>query len=602
MFKTLHRSSIHVAGIFCHLLLAYHLVFRDYFPLPNGRMGHDYTLTLEGLLDGYLWFRNNGFLTPPWFTPSFCGGQPFFADPQSIFYSLPQFLTFITDPLQAVYWVFLVFAGMGFWGMYVYARNCLGQGRIGATVAAGIFMFNGFYAHRMIVGHYGYQSFMLVPLIAYLLLRAPEQPLRSLQSIGNALCAGTLIAYCFHSGLTTLMVPAALAVVTLACLSSISTTPPLAKTFITRSLLAGIFAIGLCASKLNANLSLIGNFSRDYYPLPGIADIGGLLTFVFQSLFYSSEHVYQTVTPLWKNMQWAAMPHELAFSLTPATLLALLAGGGAYALSRKKYSEFSGRTQNGPALLLLALILMLPLALLYYTPDWNDFLKKIPLIGSTTSPYRWLIIYLPLLAAASSIATQATGRYQVWLAALTLISIPLLNGLESRDYYQQQNYNPAPVIAYYNAISQGKLIPKINGVADPHHADGQLAIDNESFLQGLSPLRCYNPLYGYRQERLITAPLQAGQVGMTTTAGSLNLHNPACQVFPAENNCLPGDAFTVGQKADLYNFADYRPYTFAKSSKQQLADLVTLVSLGIGALFAGLLAIRCLFQIGRAHV
>lgn len=592
MPRQLNRASIHIAGVFCLLLLAYHLIFRDYFPLPNGRMGHDYVLTLGGLLDGYLWFRNNGFLTPPWFTPSFCGGQPFFADPQSIFYSLPQFLTFITDPLQAVYWAFLVFAGIGFWGMYLFTRSCLDQGRLGAMIAGSIFMFNGFYAHRMIIGHYGYQSFMLVPLIAYLLLRIPEQPLRSWRTFGHSLGAGALIAYCFQSGLTTLMVPAALAVVALACLSRISTTPPRSRSFITRSLLSGIFAIGLCASKLNANLSLVSNFTRDYYPLPGIADIGGLLTFIVQSLFYSSEHVYQTVTPLWKNMQWAAMPHELAFSLTPATLLVLLAGGGAYALSKKNIGVTASQIQNGPAWLLLAAILILPLVLLYYTPGWNEFLKKIPLIGATTSPYRWLIIYLPLLAATSGIATQATGKCQPWLAALTLISLPLLNGIESRDYYQQQNHNPAPVVAYYNAVAQGVQVAKINAVADPRSANGQPAIDNELFLQGLSPLRCYNPLYGYRLEKLIITPLEAGPIDLGTTTNTLNLHNPACQVFPAENNCHPGDAFNNEQKVALYNFASYKPYTFAKSGKQQFADLITILSLAVGTLFVGLLALR----------
>lgn len=585
MPRLLSRSSVHVAGVFCLLLLAYHLIFRDYFPLPNGRMGHDYVLTLGGLLDGFLWFRSNGFVTPPWFTPSFCGGQPFFADPQSIFYSLPQFLTFITDPIQAVYSAFLIFAGIGFWGMYLFARSNLALDRVIATVTAAIFMFNGFYAHRMIVGHYGYQPFMLVPLIAYLLLRHPEKPLRSVEGLGLALGAGLSIAYCFHAGLTTLMVPAALAVVALACLANIAQPRAGAVSFLSRGIVAGLLAIGLCASKLNANLSLMGNFARDYYPLPGIDNIGDLLTFVFQSLFYSSEHTYQTVTPLWKNMQWAAMPHELAFGLTPATLLALLLGAGAYALARQKSVAPSIRRKIGLAWPLLGGILLLPLVMLYYTPEWNKFLKQIPLIGSTTSPYRWLIIYLPILAATAGLAIRAAGKYRLALAALTLISIPLLNALESRDYYRQQNFDPAPIVRYYEEVAQGKRTPVIRQVSDPRYADGQPASDNEAFLQNSSALRCYNPLYGYRQEHLLTAPLAAGPVGMTTATHTLNLHNPACQVFPAENHCRPGDAFAMEQKAALEEFATYHPYDFAKSTRQLLADALTRASLGCIALF-----------------
>ena len=582
--KTSH-APIHVVGVFCLLLLAYHLIFRDYFPLPNGRMGHDYVLTLGGLLDGFLWFRNNGFVTPPWFTPSFCGGQPFFADPQSIFYSLPQFLTFITDPIQAVYAALLIFAGIGFWGMYLFARSNLGLDRVTATVTAGIFMFNGFYAHRMIVGHYGYQPFMLIPLIAYLLLRHPEKSLRSLEGLGLALGAGLSVAYCFHAGLTTLMVPAALAVVTLACLANIAHPRAGTVSFLSRGGIAGLLAIGLCASKLNANLSLMGNFARDYYPLPGIDNIGDLLTFVFQSLFYSSEHTYQTVTPLWKNMQWAAMPHELAFGLTPAPLLALLLGAGAYALARQKSGTPSVQRKIGLAWPLLGSILLLPLSMLYYTPEWNKFLKQIPLIGSTTSPYRWLIIYLPILAATAGLAIRAAGKYRFALAVLTLVSIPLLNALESRDYYQQQNFDPTPMVRFYEEVAQGKQTPIIRQISDPRYTDGQPTSDNEAFLLGHSALRCYNPLYGYRQEHLQTAPLAAGPVGTTTTAHSLNLHNPACQVFPAENHCRPGDAFDIEQKAALEAFASYRPYDFAKSTRQLVADALTHAALGCIALF-----------------
>ena len=91
--------SPRVVGAFLLLALAYHVVFGAYFPLPNGLMGHDYSGTLPGIMDGVLWFRNNGILSPPWFTPSFCGGQAAFADPHSGFYSVEQFLAFF-NPVE----------------------------------------------------------------------------------------------------------------------------------------------------------------------------------------------------------------------------------------------------------------------------------------------------------------------------------------------------------------------------------------------------------------------------------------------------------------------------------------------------------------------
>ncbi len=565
------------------MLLAYHLVFRDFFPLPNGRMGHDYVLTLGSFLDGYLWFRNNGILTPPWFTPSFCGGQAFFADPQSIFYSIPQFLAFLVDPLQAAYASFLLFAALGFWGMFLFSRRNFLLDHSASLVAATVFMFNGFYAHRIIVGHYGYQSFMLIPFVAYFLLKSPSNKLFSIGSIRQSLIAGALVAYWFHSGLTTLMVPAALAVISLACMTALITKRHLAGSFLIRGLCAGLFAVGLSASKLNANMALMESFARDYYPLPGISDIGGLLTFVFQSLFYSSEHVYQTVIPLWKNMQWAAMPHELAFGLTPISLLVLLVGAGSFAYSKQQADTQQPGASSSRWLpgVVLSAILLLPLALLYYTPDWNETLKRLPLVGSTTSPYRWLIIYIPLLAALTGLATGVSGKLQKGMVLITIIGIPFLNNLENRDYYQRQDFNPAPIINYYQAVEGGVLVPRITKVADLKAENGQPFIDNGLFIQGISPMRCYNPLYGYRLEKLVTAPLIPGSIEAESSANSLNLHNPACLLFPGENNCRPWDAFQKSQVEELRNFASYRPYSFEKSGTQHVADLVTLLSLCI---------------------
>lgn len=81
--------------IFLILFFIYFFIFKNFFPTHNGTVGHDFSLALTGTYDGFLWFINNGIFTPPWFTPSFCGGVPNFANPQSGYYSLPQFLGFI---------------------------------------------------------------------------------------------------------------------------------------------------------------------------------------------------------------------------------------------------------------------------------------------------------------------------------------------------------------------------------------------------------------------------------------------------------------------------------------------------------------------------
>lgn len=585
MKTSLPSSWSRIFLAFAALMVSYHLIFRQYLPLPNGMMGHDYVLTLGGFLDGYLWFRNNGLFAAPWFTPSFCGGQALFAEPQSAYYSVPQLLTFLVDPVQAVYLAFLLFAAIGFWGAYVFARRCLDLGQPAALAVATVFLFNGFYVHRMIIGHYGYQSFMLLPLVAYLLLRSPETPVFSKQGLSDAVPAGVLIAYWFHSGLTTLIPPAALSVLGLACIAALYTRRMgLFHSLVARGALATLISTGLCISKLSANVALMSHFGRDYYPLPGIDDIPGLLSFLFQSLFYSSEHVYQTVTPLWKNMRWPAFPHELAYSVTPLPLLILLTGAASAVLKRGESAPL--RPAVSPAVYsILGAILAVPALLVYYSPEWNAVLKRLPLIGSTTSPYRWIVIYIPLLAVATGIALQHAGKLRPWLTGLLLLGVPALNALENRDYYEQQSFNPASYVAFYNAVKNGEIVPRIAYTADLRTPNSDLIIDNGLFMRGGSPMHCYNPVYGYRLEKLVTAPLTTGPVTEEHADGTLNLHNPACLVFPEENRCSAWDAFKRDDKAALEQFAAYRPFHFERSAHQSVADLITSMTLLLVALY-----------------
>src|SRR3989304_6157881 len=155
---------------FCLLLVAYHWIFYQFYPNSSGRVGHDFSLALPGLLAGYYWFQSNGIWEVPWFTPAFCGGHPFFADGGSGYYSVLQLLTLIADPLWSAYLAMLLFTALGYWGCFLLLRRCFQARQVAAMLGAAIFMFNGFVTHRMIVAHLGYQGFMLIPWLALFLL------------------------------------------------------------------------------------------------------------------------------------------------------------------------------------------------------------------------------------------------------------------------------------------------------------------------------------------------------------------------------------------------------------------------------------------------
>ena len=114
------KRRLYLIAIFGVLLVAYYFIFVEpFFPNQSGGLGHDYEMWFPRMLAGVYYFVTNGFTVIPWFTPSFCGGTVLFAHPQSIFFSIPQFLNFYFDPILSIQLTFMIFAVLGLWGTYL---------------------------------------------------------------------------------------------------------------------------------------------------------------------------------------------------------------------------------------------------------------------------------------------------------------------------------------------------------------------------------------------------------------------------------------------------------------------------------------------------
>ena len=608
--------------IFAPLLAVFHGIYGRFFPTSQGTMGHDCGLAFASMVDGYIWFAQNGLWEVPWFTPSFCGGQPFFADPQSGYYSVLQWLTFVTDPLTATYGTLLLFASVGFFGIYLLARRYFGLALPWAILAAALYFFNGFLPHRMIIGHLGYYGLTLAPWLALALLT----PVTSRAStLGFGILAGLIAAYWLQSGLTTLMVPAALSVALILLVYRLR--QPWPSDLLPRMSLAILVSILLSASKLVASLAFYSQFQRTQYLLPGFDNPLTLLLTNLLALFGPSEMAAK-VGELWLvNQQWALMPHEWAFGFTLVPLFVLIR---ARVLLRRSegastsHREMVPTTTTTPAsddpgcqatptatptstptstlgpsnfhrqgiklilgLAILA-ICLLPLAIQFYTPALNAWYKQHPLIGATVAPMRWLIIFLPVIPIFTGLLGSRTLAHlgQETRAGRLVISFILmiiaLNIAEPRRYYFNQEYRPGPLLAAYDHLAAGATkhhaIRAIGTRAEETAEGGPNFLDNEIMLAGISQMRCYNPSFGYRLENLPPARLVAGEA-LTERDGLLNIRNPACYVFPKENGCQPGDQFRADQRKEAEAFVSYRPFAFNKSHAQQLADGVTLSAL-----------------------
>src|SRR4029453_12050017 len=111
--------------------------------------------------------------------------------------------------------------------------------------------------------------------------------------------------------------------------------------------------------------------------------------------------------------------------------------------------------------------LLLPIALNYYTPQWNTILKHIPILKNSSLLIRWVSLYIPvviLLAAVGLDCMVSLRPYQSYVVILSLIVVVLLNSLADRAYYHKQPYDPRPIVQAYQRVQRHAWTPTIHRI------------------------------------------------------------------------------------------------------------------------------------------
>jgi hypothetical protein len=253
------------------------------------------------------------------------------------------------------------------------------------------------------------------------------------------------------------------------------------------------------------------------------------------------------------------------------------------------------------ALTLLSAILLIPLVINIYTPEWNTILKHTPLLKSSSALFRWWLIYIPLIIIYAALSLEKLAlpqKYRAYLVGTGVVGILLVNLTADRLFYHQQDYSPADITKAYQWVASGNAIPAISQINAVRDAQNNLHTPlnrNDLLILGMSQLACYNPSFGYRLENLPLKDLHIGSI-FEQTQGHFNLKNPACYVFPAENQCQPGSHFKVTQQAQAEAFAHYQPYIFAISEAQKVANLITELALLLVTIFLSVTVIRSLIR------
>lgn len=564
--------------VFGVALVLYHQRYLTFLASDQRVVGTDYAYFLPHMLAGDYWFARNGPFSVPWMSPAFCGGLPFYANPQSFYFSLAQWLSFVVDPLTAVRWTILVFAGAGAAGSYLLLRRSF-RASVPASLLGGlVFMFNGFFSHRMLIGHFAFVSFMLVPLVAALLIGGRTTSSWPARGLG----AGLLIAVMFQSGLVVLFGPCGLAVLFFCLLAAIRFGG--GWQMLKATGIALVAASALSAAKFVGAAAFVSQFGRDFYPLPGVDRLSDLLSIAFRMLFGRAD---VGIDNLFRHGRVRMRLHEWEYGLSPVPLV-VLALGLTFLLARRWRTKREAPAAAAPfdvRLLILGLLLLLPLALNYYSPGWNAFLREVPIIRSMQTLSRWFAFYVPVFAILAGIAVDylpAGGKVPlVFVAMCAVIAFHFSEELTEAQHLPQRWYEATEVQQGWTELHQtgqpkpvtslASRLVAVSGRADMINGENALAI-------GASSRWCYEPIFGYTLNKFPVQTLHEGP-SLEVTDGDLNVKNAACFLYPAENDCRPGAHLPVSRQQDAEAFLDYRPLEWKTSALQQAANTINLLAL-----------------------
>ena len=582
---------------FCLILLsvifAHQIIFQDFFPNINSNLGHDFSLSLPNLTFGKIWFQKNLF-SIPWFSPSFCCGVPFYADPQSGFYSFQQIFFIFFSPLMAIKLSFLFYSLISFFGFFFLVNKSFKLNIYLSLLAATLFLFNGFFNYRAVIGHWSFLSYAFIPLYSLVLIYSFEKREEKLKSFFYLLISSLLFTNFIHSGASSLIVVISLSIIFILTLY-IYVNGNLK--IIYKFIYSIIIGSAISSSKISASFALINNFTREYPPLLFKNPFDFFENMLRSLFFYPSEEKFnlKTINNVTNNLQ----VHEMEFGLSVVPVIIFFI----FILSIKKSNLFK---LNFVKLLSLTVIFSITIFVPLINLSNNFFgeiLRNLPVIKSTWVHYRLISIYIIPIILISCLFLNKLNfdiKKTKSLVFLFLIIIIFQEYNYNKSFYNDQPYDPKDIESFYkdkNKINDLR-VEEIIIFLDKNKKTVITNQRNDAFIFNFSPLFCYNPIFGYNLEQLPKNEFTFNKTikindNLFSYKGNpkaikkdkANFFNPSCFIFPKENNCKPGDLFKKNQLQNLENFLSYKNFEFNLSSTQKIFNLTSLISFILTLLF-----------------
>jgi hypothetical protein len=543
-------------------LLAQASVLLSLLTISPRRYGFDYGFFIPRLFEGVLSFRAQG-LVPPYYSSFLCGGFPLYADPQSMFYSLPQFLSFIVDPWRAIEITAAVFLLLGGYSAYFLARRIFTLSERPALTAAIFFAANGFYRSRMLIGHLSFHTFMLIPVLAAALLY------RSDALVWPVLIFSAALALMFQGGAHYVVFIALIssAMVVLLCFA-VKSPPERAglRAVVIRAIAGLIVGCVLSASKIEAARTLMRAHPR-------IAHFDHALT-----ISESARLLYvQLADPLApRPLNWGIWEYDCSLSpmVWPGIILALVF----LALKIRPFSASAPIKSANNACALAALLFSAYLLLSFSTGEaaWLPWLRRLPIVHQMRLNMRFtaaLILPFCLVSAMGYAALEPrasrSNSFGIALVALAVLF----------SFYAAVRMTPAAAeMMSFDGSNVAPFFERImSGAAITVQRIGERGSDDfEAMVRGEANPACYTAIWAH----VPANALHAGPVN-EITRGAYNLINPSCYWFPRQNGCKAGALVAAGDRENFENLLAHRNPDWNISSAQRSANILSVAGFGI---------------------
>ena len=585
------------------LILIFHqLIFQKFFPNNEGYLGHDFEQFIPNLMFGKIWFDKN-FLSIPWFTPSFCCGIPFYADPQSTFYSLYQLIFILFDPISSIKLIFFILSLFSYFGMFLLVRK-FGLSKYSSLLCASLFLFNGFFIYRSIIGHVAYLSYIFIPLYCFFLIKSYEKISHKF-SIFYLLISSIIFANFFHSGSGPIILIIFTSIFFIIIFYAYFKNT--LKIFL-NFFISIFFGILISLSKIVSSLFLLSNFPREYPPTEFNTFLGYLKNF-FLSFFLEADQKYfnENLTSMISFGK-----HEMEYSLSIVPIISLFL----IAFFDKKLFKINLRNLN-----FLAIIVIIFLIPIYFNINFlnqYNFNSQIPVVKSTWVQFRWMAIYIiPIILLTGLIIENAkiNIKYKNYISLSFILILLFQNFIkDNNNYLQSASYNIKDSYEFNKKFEEGRIKARINGPSVLLNKDGsvkKISTRNDTFYFSYSSLMCYQSLFGYNLEKLNKKNIKFyskrilgdGSIlyytDINKTKNKFTFFKPSCFLFPDENNCLPGDIFKKDEYRKMLNFLNYEKIDFQQNKIQIISNYISFFSITISFALIIYYLIYFVFRLNR---